>query len=312
VDERRAELSGSAVGGVVADQVAVRWEALGPAVAARLAPSLEAAVDDVVAALGDAILACLGDLSAASAEGVAGEPAAGAGDRGAARRLLLVALLRAPAPSPPELARLCAAAGWARPRQVAALAVARAEVGTLAPRLPADALVAALDDGGWALLPDPDAPGRAGALRRRMRGVRAALGPTVELAQAAESARWARLALTLARDGAPALIVADDRPVDLLLGAAPALAARLERTALAPLAALPPATRERLLETLEAWLRHRGAASPAAAELHVHAQTIRYRVGRLRALLGERLDDPEGRLELELALRARRLAAISR
>ncbi len=59
-------------------------------------------------------------------------------------------------------------------------------------------------------------------------------------------------------------------------------------------------------------MRHRGAASSAAAELHVHAQTVRYRVGRLRALLGERLDDPEGRLELELALRARRIGRLSR
>ncbi len=51
MDERRAELSGSVVGGADAGQVVVRWEALGPAVAARLAPSLDAVVDDVVAAV---------------------------------------------------------------------------------------------------------------------------------------------------------------------------------------------------------------------------------------------------------------------
>jgi DNA-binding PucR family transcriptional regulator len=56
-------------------------------------------------------------------------------------------------------------------------------------------------------------------------------------------------------------------------------------------------------------LRHRGAASAAAEERHVHAQTVRYRVGRLRALLGPRIDGAEGRLELELALRARRVGA---
>jgi DNA-binding PucR family transcriptional regulator len=38
----------------------------------------------------------------------------------------------------------------------------------------------------------------------------------------------------------------------------------------------------------------------------VHPQTVRYRMARLRDLLGDCLDSPEGRFELELALRARR------
>ncbi|MDW5596476.1 helix-turn-helix domain-containing protein, partial [Conexibacter stalactiti] len=157
-----------------------------------------------------------------------------------------------------------------------------------------------------------DAPGCLAGLRARLHAGHAALGPAVELARAAESARWARLALALGRDRPPALVVAADHRVDLLLLAEPAFAAELADAALAPLAALPAATRARLLETLDAWLRHRGAASAAAAELHVHAQTVRYRVGRLRALLGARIDGAEGRLELELALRARRLGPPSR
>jgi DNA-binding PucR family transcriptional regulator len=36
----------------------------------------------------------------------------------------------------------------------------------------------------------------------------------------------------------------------------------------------------------------------------VHPQTVRYRLGRLRELFGEQLDDPQHRVELELALRA--------
>jgi DNA-binding PucR family transcriptional regulator len=42
-----------------------------------------------------------------------------------------------------------------------------------------------------------------------------------------------------------------------------------------------------------------------AEELHVHPQTARYRIGRLRELLGDDLDDPDARFELEIALRAR-------
>jgi DNA-binding PucR family transcriptional regulator len=37
----------------------------------------------------------------------------------------------------------------------------------------------------------------------------------------------------------------------------------------------------------------------------VHPQTARYRLRGLRELLGDALDDPDARFEIELALRAR-------
>jgi DNA-binding PucR family transcriptional regulator len=36
----------------------------------------------------------------------------------------------------------------------------------------------------------------------------------------------------------------------------------------------------------------------------VHPQTARYRLARLRELIGASLDDPDARLEMELAIRA--------
>ena len=45
-----------------------------------------------------------------------------------------------------------------------------------------------------------------------------------------------------------------------------------------------------------------------AQALHVHPQTVRYRLAQLREAFGDDLDDPDARFELELALRARRLA----
>jgi DNA-binding PucR family transcriptional regulator len=42
-----------------------------------------------------------------------------------------------------------------------------------------------------------------------------------------------------------------------------------------------------------------------AKALHVHPQTARYRTARLRELLGEQLEDPDARFELEIALRCR-------
>jgi DNA-binding PucR family transcriptional regulator len=42
-----------------------------------------------------------------------------------------------------------------------------------------------------------------------------------------------------------------------------------------------------------------------AAALHVHPQTVRYRVAQLRDLFGEALEDPAARFELSLAVRVR-------
>jgi DNA-binding PucR family transcriptional regulator len=42
-----------------------------------------------------------------------------------------------------------------------------------------------------------------------------------------------------------------------------------------------------------------------ARALGVHPQTARYRLRGLRELLGDTLDDPDARFEIELALRAR-------
>ena len=58
----------------------------------------------------------------------------------------------------------------------------------------------------------------------------------------------------------------------------------------------------RLTETLRAWLLHRGRRDEAAAALFVHPQTVRYRMGQVRELFGDSLDDPRVTLELTLAL----------
>ncbi|MHB8533285.1 MAG: helix-turn-helix domain-containing protein, partial [Solirubrobacteraceae bacterium] len=65
------------------------------------------------------------------------------------------------------------------------------------------------------------------------------------------------------------------------------------------------------LETLRAWLRAPGQRKAIAHALGVHPQTVRYRMGRLRELFGAALDDPDGRFELELALRVQPFAELS-
>jgi DNA-binding PucR family transcriptional regulator len=61
-----------------------------------------------------------------------------------------------------------------------------------------------------------------------------------------------------------------------------------------------------MLETLAAWLAYPGRPQEMAHDLHLHVQTVRYRLGRLRELLGDALDDPDARFELEVVLRAQR------
>jgi len=93
--------------------------------------------------------------------------------------------------------------------------------------------------------------------------------------------------------------------VHLLLAADPGVAADLAASRLAPLDDLPDGPRARLRETLAAWLDRPGQVQAVAAALGVHPQTVRYRVRQLRDLFGDRLEDPDARFELALALRVR-------
>ncbi len=101
----------------------------------------------------------------------------------------------------------------------------------------------------------------------------------------------------------------DDHLAALLLFESRHLTGRIAARRLAPLADLTPKARARMRETALAHLRHDGNAVAMATEMHVHPQTARYRIARLRELLGDQLDDPDARFELELALRAEPLGA---
>lgn len=67
--------------------------------------------------------------------------------------------------------------------------------------------------------------------------------------------------------------------------------------------------RSELEATLAAYLATGGSIVQAAAGLHVHTSTLKYRLGRIRQVLGRDLAEPEVRFNLELAIRARRVLA---
>ncbi|NKY99379.1 PucR family transcriptional regulator [Nocardiopsis alborubida] len=93
------------------------------------------------------------------------------------------------------------------------------------------------------------------------------------------------------------LLGASDACVLALINGGPVTPAAVRRTVLGPLLAEGNA---HLLETLRAYLRE-GAATTAAEALHVHAQTLRYRLRRVRELTGHDPHRPWQRFVLETA-----------
>ena len=276
--------------------------------AAELAAEVGISTTAVVA-LAEGIFVYSDALAADVVEGYLRMQSDEAGERERRRRRLGSLLLDPAGVEAEALERAAELAGWPLPRSIAVLAVAGESAGAVARRLGADALSGAEPDGAWVVVPDPRGPGRVDAVDRAVldAGVAAALGPAVAPARAAASLRWARATLELAAQGAIAArgpLHAEDHLGALVVGADRELAAHLRRLRLGPLLALPAGERARLLETLTAWLAHQRHTPAVAAELNVHPQTVRYRLGKLRELLGEALQTPAGRFELELALRA--------
>jgi hypothetical protein len=262
--------------------------------------------------LASAIFDYIDGISAESVEGFTEERAAAEGERQRRRRALARLLARDDV-SGEEVHDLARLAGWTRPDVIAALVVGdvgdeEPDADRLASRMGGGVIAAAEGSLAIAWVPDPQAPGRRAQLESGLDGAPAALGPAVALGRAPLSLARARAAHALVLDGVVdggGLVVADEHLPELLLhGGDRSLAADLAAGALAPLDELRPGARGRLRATLRAWLDHPGQVTRVAGELHVHPQTVRYRVAQLRELFGDRLEDPDARFELALALRA--------
>jgi DNA-binding PucR family transcriptional regulator len=94
----------------------------------------------------------------------------------------------------------------------------------------------------------------------------------------------------------------EEHLAELVLTADESAMADLRARVLSPLEGLSATSAEKLTETLRSWVLHHGRRDAVAADLFVHAQTVRYRLGQLRELFGDRLEDPRTILELTLAL----------
>ncbi|TWE10152.1 PucR family transcriptional regulator [Rudaeicoccus suwonensis] len=255
--------------------------------------------------LGESIFVYIDEISAASVEGFTEEQSRQVGERDRRRELLLRRLLSGNIQEV-EIRRLAARCGWTIPARVVAVVLAPEEAEGLRLALGDQALISSRTGQVVALAAAPASTGARSELARALSGRGAWVGPACPWDQAAESHRAAvhAAAITdLADDGGDALWVSDHLAA-IVLQTEPELIKELAAVRFEPMAELRPAQQERLAETLLAWLRHRGERARIAEELHVHPQTVGYRLTQLREVFGDDLDDPDARFELELVLRA--------
>ncbi|MEZ5094518.1 MAG: helix-turn-helix domain-containing protein [Nocardioides sp.] len=277
----------------------VSWRELSAALVAHRVPAA------TVAAFAELVFAYIDELSAASVAGHADQVESTGRRRERSRELLALALLRGDGPE--ALAVAAEAAEWSPPRSLTVVLLPEAQVrSALAVATPSALVVGEapdLVDSGTAVLLVPDAAGgRRTKLVRELAGRHAVVGPATPWLEVHRSYRRALRAVSL---GGGAEAVDTDRHLAVLvLTADPEALADLRERALAPLADLKPAAREKLEATLRSWLLHHGRREEVAAELFVHPQTVRYRMGQLRELYGDRLDDPATVLDLTVALGA--------
>jgi DNA-binding PucR family transcriptional regulator len=141
-------------------------------------------------------------------------------------------------------------------------------------------------------------------------GALVALGdptPRAELADALDEVRTlVELRRRLGRTGQlqPEAFV-----TELLLARSPRLAELLRRRALAPLEERGARRGADLLATLETFLELDLDRRKAASRLHVHANTLDYRLRRVEELTGLDLRRPDDLLVIALALKQRALGA---
>jgi hypothetical protein len=254
---------------------------------------------DRLAGFAELVFAYIDELSAASVAGHTDELAT----TGRVRERLLEHLAAdlLDGATAEEVAQSVARAEWTPPTTLTAVIVPEAQARTVRAALPGVALQAVdrtdLSD-DWTLLLVPDAHGRRRAGLLDLLTTRGCIaGPARPWQQARASYDRALRARAEGLSGST-----EDHLTRLVLTADPEALADLREKALAPLADLRPGTAEKLADTLRSWLLHHGRREDVAAELFVHPQTVRYRMGQLRELYGDRLDDPETVLELTIAL----------
>ncbi|OLR92289.1 hypothetical protein BJP25_22280 [Actinokineospora bangkokensis] len=262
---------------------------------------------DTLLTVAEAIFAYVDDLCVVAVEGYTEAQAQASGSYERRRRQLLKLILSDPPPTHQALVDLASAADWQVPEEVAVVVLEyRADQHHLpVPSLGRDVLVDLESGDPCLVLPNPRA--QLPALEAQLQGRRAAVGPTVALADAHRSQRLARQAMSLVNRGVlPEVQVTwcAKNLSTLLMFADESLVTHVAQPIRAAFADLTDKQRERVSSTLRTWLHTRGDINETAARLAVHPQTVRYRMNQIEELLGDRLNDPEQRFLMEITMHA--------
>lgn len=153
----------------------------------------------------------------------------------------------------------------------------------------------------WSLLQDcrPDTPLHAGVS-----------APVTEPTGLHTALAQARYALAATRHSSPTTggvtSVEELSSLESLLAGIPAdVRTVFSATTLGPLADGEPASHHRLLETLEVFLAHNCSWARTAEALHLHVNTVHYRIERVQDLTGRDLSRLDHKLDLRAALLCR-------
>ena len=130
------------------------------------------------------------------------------------------------------------------------------------------------------------------------------------LDETARAIHDARLAVSAGTPGGRETVRFDRQPIGVLLASAPNSTAVLARHVLGKVLDLPDEDRAMLITTARTWLGAAGSTSSAAKLLHLHRNTVRYRLRRLEELTGRNLAHPVDLGEIHLALEAVRILAL--
>ncbi len=240
------------------------------------------------------VFAYIDELSGASVAGHSDELATSGRVR--ERYLELLARALVDGADPDVLVAAAERAGWTPPATLVCVLIPATGFERVPAGLPAATLV--LETGGEntvLLVPGTDRARLVSTFGARP----ASVGPARPWQQVQASYLRARRTAEL---GLPGTVDSDQHLAALVLTADPESLADLRAQALAPLADLRPDAATKLEQTLRSWLLHHGRREEIAADLFVHPQTVRYRMGQLRELYGDQLTDPAAVLRLTVAL----------
>lgn len=194
-------------------------------------------------------------------------------------------------------------AGWVVPDKVTFVLLAdQGDEPSLSAHVDPDWLLVHVDDVSGCVV--PWTIGVQERLRRAFSSSGVVVGTPVPVTEARRSMSHTRNARRLQRHGAlpgGVIFVADHLDM-ILVQRNPELLEMLRQRVLSPVADLAPAARERMLTTMDSWLRNMGSRSAIANDLQIHPQTVRYRVEQLREIFGPAMEDPVRRRQLFLAL----------